>query len=357
MIPFFGDFDATETVYIPFNTFSSDDPSASVTITDLAAADVHIHKDGSTTQRSSASGVTVSIDFDSITGNHLIAIDLSDNTDAGYYANGSRYQVRVEGTTIDGATINAWVGSFSVGCTLRPTTAGRKLDVSATGEAGLDFDNIKDATGAHALTNITVPTTTAVTNAVTISSGTGAGQLDITSGVVKSNLSQILGTALTETAGWLAAGFKKFFNVETPVMTAESVNQTGDSYAVVNSGTYGNAQLVRSTTPANTLSVDANNKVAVPDTQKVDIETVKTRAVGDVGEGNTAHLLQSADTGATAVAKTGADSDTLETLSDQLDTINDEIDKVPRKGETMRHRQVDADSDAKSADVIIEDTD
>src|SRR6185312_14453817 len=32
-------------------------------------------------------------------------------------------------------------------------------------------------------------------------------------GVVKSNLSQILGTALTETAGQIAAAFKKFFNI------------------------------------------------------------------------------------------------------------------------------------------------
>jgi hypothetical protein len=37
--------------------------------------------------------------------------------------------------------------------------------------------------------------------------------------------------------------------------------------------------LVRSTTPANTLSVDATNKVAVPDTQKVDVNTLKTQAV------------------------------------------------------------------------------
>ena len=48
---------------------------------------------------------------------------------------------------------------------------------------------------------------------VLLSSGTGTGQLDFTSGVVKSNLAQILGTALTETAGLLAGGFKKFFNV------------------------------------------------------------------------------------------------------------------------------------------------
>ena len=47
---------------------------------------------------------------------------------------------------------------------LAPTTAGRTLDVSATGEAGLDFDNVKDATGAHTLTNITIPTVTTAVN-------------------------------------------------------------------------------------------------------------------------------------------------------------------------------------------------
>ena len=128
-----GDFDTTETVILPVNTFSSDDPAASVTVTNLAAGDVEIHKDGSTTQRSSDSGVSVTIDFDSITGNHIVSIDLSDNTDAGFYANGSRYLVRIEGATVDGGTINAWIGGFSIGCTLRPATAGRTVVVDADG--------------------------------------------------------------------------------------------------------------------------------------------------------------------------------------------------------------------------------
>jgi hypothetical protein len=46
---------------------------------------------------------------------------------------------------------------------VRATTPANKLDVNATGEVGLDFDNIKDATGAHTLTNITVPAVTNVT--------------------------------------------------------------------------------------------------------------------------------------------------------------------------------------------------
>jgi ABC-type cobalamin/Fe3+-siderophores transport system ATPase subunit len=56
---------------------------------------------------------------------------------------------------------------------------------------------------------------------VLLSSGTGTGQLDFSSGVVKSNLAQILGTALTETAGQIAAAFKKFFNIASPAATMD----------------------------------------------------------------------------------------------------------------------------------------
>jgi len=65
---------------------------------------------------------------------------------------------------------------------------------------------------------------------VLISSGTGTGQLSVASGVIKASLEQILGTALTETSGYLAAGFKKFFNIASPVQTVAGVNQTGDCY-------------------------------------------------------------------------------------------------------------------------------
>ena len=175
MVPFFGDYNTTETVNLPFNAFSSDDPSASVTITNLAAGDIEIHKDGAIVQRASDNGVTVSIDFDGVTGNHMAHIDLSDNSDAGFYANGSRYQVRIEGTTIDGATVNAWIGCFSVGCTLRPTTAGRTLDIQSTGE-------------------------------------------------VDANLMMIFSSVLSETSGGLlAAAFKKFFDKATPTGTINSL--------------------------------------------------------------------------------------------------------------------------------------
>ena len=109
-IPYYGDFAEDDTVNIPFNTFDSNDPSASVTITNLADADIKVHKDAHVDQIVT-DGATVVIDFDGITGNHMINIDTS--VDAAY-ATGSEYQVRIEGTTVDGATVNGWVGTFSI---------------------------------------------------------------------------------------------------------------------------------------------------------------------------------------------------------------------------------------------------
>lgn len=63
-------------------------------------------------------------------------------------------------------------------------------------------------------------------------------------GTVKADVQQLLHTALTEgAAGRLAAAFKKLLDVATPVLTTESVNQTGDSYATVTHTTYGLAAL------------------------------------------------------------------------------------------------------------------
>ncbi len=146
MVPYLGDYAEDATVYVPFNTFDSNDPSASSTITDLANTDIHVHKDGGATQLTTT-GATVSVDFDTITGNHLVTIDTSASAE---YTTGSDYQVRMEGTTVDGATINAWIGQFSIqnrysAGALRPTTAGRTLDVTATGAAGVDWGNVENA--------------------------------------------------------------------------------------------------------------------------------------------------------------------------------------------------------------------
>ena len=103
------------TLRIPINTFSSNDPSASVTATTWLTSDCHVHKDGGTTQRASSSGETLSIDFDTVAGGHILEIDLADNTTAGFYAAGSEYHVRIEGVTVDGGAINSFIARWRIG--------------------------------------------------------------------------------------------------------------------------------------------------------------------------------------------------------------------------------------------------
>ena len=108
-VPWLGDFAEDATVYIPMNTFSSNDPAASVTVTDLVLTDIYVHKDGSATSIVT-DGATVDIDAPGV-GAHMITIDTSVHAD---YAVGSEYSVRVDGVTVDGGTVNAWIGSFSI---------------------------------------------------------------------------------------------------------------------------------------------------------------------------------------------------------------------------------------------------
>lgn len=112
-----GNVDANSTLYIPFHTFDSN--GASVTISGLAVTDIEIYKNGSTTQRSSDAGYalldTDGIDFDGITGIHGFSIDLSDNTDAGFYAAGSFYWVVISAVTVDTRTVNFVAATFQIG--------------------------------------------------------------------------------------------------------------------------------------------------------------------------------------------------------------------------------------------------
>ena len=160
---YLGDYPVGSSIYLFFNTYSSDDPSASMTITGLALGDIKIYKNGGTTERSSTSGFvlldTDGIDFDAITGIHGISIDLSDNTDAGFYAAGNEYAVVLASVTLDGATVNYVAGHFSI------ERAGAVL--SATALAALEDQY--DGTG---LTGDTYPSTQAQVGNLT--SGTAA---------------------------------------------------------------------------------------------------------------------------------------------------------------------------------------
>ncbi len=111
-----GDFAVGQIVFIWFNTFDSNDPSASVTITDLIDTDTVIYKDDGLTQRADTAGMALDVDIDTFVGVHKLSIDTADNTIADFFEAGHDYSVVIVGATIDGASegINAVIGTFSI---------------------------------------------------------------------------------------------------------------------------------------------------------------------------------------------------------------------------------------------------
>lgn len=105
-----GDFPTSATVHLKWDT----NAVAGESITRATNGSIRIYKGNSTTQRSSSNGITDSEDHDALTGVHHCTIDLSDNTDAGFYAAGNEYQVVLAAATIDGKVINATLASFSI---------------------------------------------------------------------------------------------------------------------------------------------------------------------------------------------------------------------------------------------------
>jgi len=135
---YLGDFAAGATVSFKWNTFSTTGAS----ITRATDGTIKIYKDASGVERTSANGVTDTEDFDSRTGVHLCSIDLSDNTDAGFYAAAHDYSVYITAATIDGQVVNAVLAHFSIQNRYSTVTVGTNNDktgyaLSAAGSAAL----------------------------------------------------------------------------------------------------------------------------------------------------------------------------------------------------------------------------
>lgn len=112
--------------------------------------------------------------------------------------------------------VKLWNALATVDLPLAPVTAGRKLVVDAAGLADANVVKL-GPTGSG-----TAQTARDIGASVLLSSGTGTGQLDFTSGVVKANAVQLLGTAWAApaTAGYPDANVGKWLNtvVSTPTV-------------------------------------------------------------------------------------------------------------------------------------------
>lgn len=202
-----GDFDTSAVIYGKFTTFR---PSTGAAFTLGGTPALSVYKDNDVTQ--STTGVTLTADFDSVTGLNHFAIDTS--ADGTFYSAGSFFDIVITTGTVDSVSVvGSVVGSFTLrkNSALKPTTAGRTLDVSAGGEAGVDWANVGSPTtavnlsGTNIKTDQKVDVETIKTQAVTCAAGV--------------TVLASVGTAATSTA------------------------QTGDSYAIVSHATYGNSAL------------------------------------------------------------------------------------------------------------------
>lgn len=112
---YLGDFSEDATVQVPFTTNDAAGgavaPSAPFTV-----PDIKIYKDGSETPKSTTNGITIKSPFASITGQHEVTVDTSNDTgDVGYWVKGSNYKVTLEPTpTVDGQTVTAIPATFSI---------------------------------------------------------------------------------------------------------------------------------------------------------------------------------------------------------------------------------------------------
>jgi hypothetical protein len=149
-----GDFDTSSVVYFKFTTFR---PSTGAPFTLAGTPAISVYKDNSTTQ--TTTGVTLTVDFDGVTGLNHVAVDTSD----AFYAAGSFFDVVITTGTVDSVSaVGTVVGRFTLRKTacLKPTTAGRSLDVSAGGEAGIDWANVGGPTTTLNLSGTTIKAVT-----------------------------------------------------------------------------------------------------------------------------------------------------------------------------------------------------
>lgn len=172
MIEYLGDFEVNATVRAYLNTFDGNGASLTSTMT---ASSVDVYKDGSTTQRNTTSGYTLTKDFDSITGTIYIAIDTSVNDDAGFYAAGHDYAIMIHGATINSQTVNLFIGSFSIANRTGQANITKILGTAAAtpATAGILEVDVKNINNVSTSAVTTIKAVQGLTTADTITTYTG----------------------------------------------------------------------------------------------------------------------------------------------------------------------------------------
>lgn len=381
--------DATIEVY--FDTFDSNGepvaPSSAFTASDFA-----IYKNGSSTAKATTNGISVASPFNSQTGTHRIIIDTSNDIgDTGFWGVGDRYQVKFNtAKTVDGKIINGrslYQGSFGIQSEyMRGTNAAALASgvlvssladnvITAASIATGAFTAAKFASGAFDAV-WTVATRTLTGFGSLISDIWSNASRAITGTVTLATSQPNYAPAKAGDAMTLTSGERTAVANEVEAQIIDDTDSERVLQAIVDKIAEANPSLEGLTLAA--IASAIRTELAT-ELSRID-QTIGSRATQssvdviddyiDTEMAATKSAAESAKTAAESVdtklsnlrltkidnsAQTGADSDTLETLSDQLDALQSEVEKVPRLGETYRHRRVAEDSDEHSADVVIEE--
>lgn len=153
MSKYIGDFGKNDTITFMFTTFR---PSTGAPFLLAGTPVVSVYKDNNLTQ--DTAGVTLTTNYDGVVGLNFVSI----STAGAFYVDGSSYECVITTGTVDAVSVvGSCVGRFTMrdqAC-LYPTTHATTLDVSAAGNAGIDWANVSS------------PTTTLNLSATTISTG------------------------------------------------------------------------------------------------------------------------------------------------------------------------------------------
>jgi len=306
MSQYYGDIQLGDTVQWLFTTVDGSGVPTILTGSPTATA----YTDGGVTQ--SATGVTLTANFDGVTGLNLMVVVASSGNG---FAAGENIEIVLDAGTVDSNTVVGYaVGSFSVEnrSNLRPTTVGNnEVDVTATGAVGIDWANVESQGTAVDLSGTDiqlVDTATTVTGGATsaaqttaqndldtitgtagalIDDGTGAGQIALTAGAID-NVTLVATTTVSTDAEADIAALNDV--AATDIVSAGAITTLAG--AVVN------VDLVDTTTVSTDAEADiaALNDVAATDIVSagaittlsgaivnVDLVDVSTAVTNDVG--------------------------------------------------------------------------
>lgn len=156
---YLGDFNAGAVIDFKFNTRAAS--SGTAVPFALSSGAIQVFKSNSTA--ATTAGVTLTSTFASVVGlNHCRIESTSDST---FYANGAQFEAYLSAGTVNSVSVvGELVGRFTLRgqAHLYPTVADRTLDVSAGGEAGVDWSNIGSPTTAVNLSGTTIKEVTDV---------------------------------------------------------------------------------------------------------------------------------------------------------------------------------------------------